>query len=127
MDHSTEPVPASGPEAIPPGTLGQTEPRAGRREWFLSIGSMVLAFLASQHHTVMMLVLAFGLGNAAAGPMTAAPMIRRIMVVMSLVMVGVIGYRMCRPGRPRSVRITGAISIVVTVGLAVWTIARFGF
>ena len=36
----------------------------------------VLAFLASQHYTVMMTLFAFGLGNTAMSFMTAAPLVR---------------------------------------------------
>ena len=52
----------------------------------LSIGAVVLAFLTSQHHTLHMLVLVFGLGSAGASFMRTAPWLRRGMLLMSLVM-----------------------------------------
>ena len=92
----------------------------------LSIGAVVLAFLASQHHTLHMLVLVFGLGSAGASFMTTAPLLRRAMLLMSLVMVAVIAYQIRGADRPRSFRISGAISIVLTLGLVGWSIANFG-
>jgi hypothetical protein len=92
----------------------------------LSIGAVVLAFLASQHHTLHMLMLVFGLGGAGASFMTTAPLLRRAMLLMSLVMVGVIAYQIRRSDRARSFRISGAISIVLTLGLIGWSIANFG-
>jgi hypothetical protein len=97
-----------------------------RREWFVSIGAMVMAFLASQHHNLMLLLMTLGLGGTEMSFMTAAPLVRRAMLLLSLAMVAVIGFQMRDAKRPRTVRITGLISIVVTVGLAGWSILRFG-
>src|SRR5579863_8325686 len=92
----------------------------------LSIGAVVLAFLASQHHTLHMLVLVFGLGSAGASFMTTAPWLRRGMLLVSLVMAGVIAYQIQGADRARSFRIFGAISILLTLGLVGWSIANFG-
>ena len=73
------------------------------RERVLSIGAMVLAFLASQHHTLHMLLLAAGLGGASMSLMTAFPLVRRVMLVMTLVMVVVMAYQMRAAKRPKSV------------------------
>lgn len=97
-----------------------------RREWLFSIGAVVLAFLASQHHNLHMLLLSIGLGGAGTSFITAVPLVRRAMLLVSLAIVAVIGYQMRDAKRPRSVRITGAISIILTLGLAVWSIMRFG-
>ncbi|HVB16290.1 MAG TPA: hypothetical protein VNF04_07150 [Stellaceae bacterium] len=88
---------------------------------------MLLAFLASQHHTFMMLLLAFGLSGAAMSFMTAAPVVRNVMLGMSLAMVAVILWQMRDSRRPRSMRIIGAISIVATLGLSAWSLTRFGW
>jgi hypothetical protein len=96
-----------------------------RREWLLSIGAVVLAFLASQHHNLMLL-LSVALGGAGMSSMTGVPLIRRAMLLMSLAMVAVIAYRMRDSKLPRSMRIAGAVSIVVTLGLAAWSVARLG-
>jgi len=126
VDHATNLEPGDNPGTARLDTVEEERPGTGRPEWILSIGGMVLAFLASQHHTVMMLLLALGLGNAAAGSMTAVPTVRRVMLAVSLVMVSAIGYRMCHPGRPRSTRVVGAVSIVATVAITAWTVARYG-
>ena len=96
------------------------------RERVLSIGAMVLAFLASQHHTLHMLLLAAGLGGASMSLMTAFPLVRRVMLVMTLVMVVVMAYQMRAAKRPKSVRVMNAASIVVTLGLVAWSVAQFG-
>jgi hypothetical protein len=95
-----------------------------QKERIVSIGAVVLAFLASQHHTLHMLVLAFGMGGASTSLMTTAPLLRRTMLAMSLVMV--MGYQLWRGGRARSLRIANAISIVVTLGLVGWSVRQFG-
>lgn len=97
-----------------------------RREQVLSIGAPALAFLASQHHALHMLLLAAGLGGASASLMTAVPLVRRVMVVMSLVMVAVMAYQMRDAQRPKSVRVMNAISILGTLGLVAWSIVQFG-
>ena len=91
-----------------------------------SIAALALAFLASQHHNLHMLLLAFGLGEAAMHFMTAVPAVRDAMLGMSLAMVGVIAYQIRDSRRPASTRVMGVISIVVTLGLLAWSIARFG-
>ena len=96
------------------------------RERVLSIGAMVLAFLASQHHTLHMLLLAAGLGGASMSLMTAFPLVRRVMLVMTLVMVVVMAYQMRAAKRSKSVRVMNAASIVVTLGLVAWSVAQFG-
>lgn len=97
-----------------------------QKERALSIGAVVLAFLASQHHALHMLLLVFGLGGAGASFMTTAPLLRRAMLLMSLVMVVVIAYQIRDANRPRSFRIYGAVSVVSTLGLVGWSITRFG-
>ncbi len=91
-----------------------------------SIAALALAFLASQHHNLHMLLLAFGLGDAAMRFMTAVPAVRDAMLGMSLAMVAVIAYQIRDSRRPASTRVMGAISIVATLGLLAWSIARFG-
>jgi len=97
-----------------------------RREWWLSIGAVVLAFLASQHHALHMLLLALGMGGAGTSLMTAVPLVRRAMLLMSLAMVVVTAYQLRDPTRPRSMRRLGALSIVATIGLMAWSLATFG-
>lgn len=91
-----------------------------------AIAAVVLAFLASQHHTIMVSLFAFGLGNTAISFMTAAPLVREIMIGMSLVMVAVVAWQIKDRRRPRSMRVTGAISIVATLALAAYSIFHFG-
>lgn len=97
-----------------------------QRERVFSIGAMVLAFLASQHHALHMLLLAAGLGGASATLMTAVPLVRRAMLVMALVMVVVMVYQMRNAKRSKSVRLMNAVSIVVTLGLVAWSVMQFG-
>jgi hypothetical protein len=97
-----------------------------RREWILSLGAVALAFLGTQHHNLMMLLFALGLGNAGMSLMTDLPLIRAAMLGMSLVMAAVIGYQISRPSRPVAMRVTGTLSILVTLGLAGWSVLHFG-
>ncbi len=97
-----------------------------QKEKILSIGAVVLAFLASQHHALHMLVLAFGMGGASTSLMTTAPLLRRAMLSMSLVMVAVMAYQMWRGKRGKALRILNAVSIVITLGLMAWSVKQFG-
>ena len=98
-----------------------------RREWLLSLGGVVLAFLGTQHHNLMMLLFAFGLSNFGMSLMTKLPLVRDVMLTMSLAIAAVIAYQISRPRRPMAVRVTGALSIVLTLGLAGWSFLRIGF
>ncbi len=92
-----------------------------RRDWLLSFGAVGLAFLGSQH-----LLFALGLGNAGMSLMTDMPIVRPVMLGLSLVMVAAIGYQISRPSRPWAMRVTGALSILFTLGIVVWSVLRFG-
>jgi len=102
------------------------EDGAMSKEGLTSIGAVVLAFLASQHHTLHMLLLTVGIGSAGMSFMTMFPMVRRVMLLMSLAMVGVIVYQVRDPKRPISIRIMGGVSILLTLGLLIWSVMQFG-
>jgi hypothetical protein len=102
----------------PKATLGTRIP---------AISAPTLALLASQHHNFMMLLLAFGLGDAAMSFMTAAPIVRNAMLVLSFAMIAVIAWQVRDPARPRAMRIMGAVSIAATVGFSTWSIIQFGW
>jgi hypothetical protein len=87
----------------------------------------VLAFLASQHHTLHMLLIAAGIGGAGASSMTMFPMVRRAMLLMSLAMVVLMVYRAIRPQCSTAMRLVNAVSVLVTLGLVGWTVVQFGF
>lgn len=99
---------------------------AMRREWLLSIGAVVLAFLGAQHHNLMMLLLALGLGQAGMSVMTDVPWLRTVMLVMSLAMVAVVGYQISKPRRPLAMRVIGGLSILITLGVAGWSVLQVG-
>lgn len=92
-----------------------------------SVGSVVLALLASQHHNLHMLLFAFGMSAAGMSFMTTFPMIRRVMLLMSLVMVGITLYQFSSPKRPASMRIMAALSVILTLGIMAWSVSEFGF
>ena len=91
-----------------------------------SIGAVLLAFLGSQHHTLHMLLLAAGLGGAGTGLMTAFPIFRRAMLLMSIAIVGVLAYRLRDADCPRTVRIVNGVSILLTLGIVAWSVVEFG-
>jgi hypothetical protein len=97
-----------------------------RKEWLLSAGAVVLAFLGAQHHNLMMLLFAVGLGNAGMSLMTELALARNVMLGMSLLMAAAIGYQISRPNRPTAIRVTGVLSVVITLGLAGWSVLHFG-
>jgi hypothetical protein len=96
------------------------------RELLTSIGPVMLAFLASQHHTLHMLLLAFGVGTAGMSFLTIYPTIRRAMLAVSLGAAGLAAYRALRHGQPRSVRLLHALSVVATLVVVGWSVVEFG-
>ena len=99
-----------------PSTLG---------ERLTSVGSVIVAFLASQHHSLHMLLM-FGLGGAGVGFMGADPTVRRVMLLVALVMAGVTAYLLVRHRPPLAQRVVNLVSIVLTLGLLIWSISQFG-
>lgn len=97
-----------------------------RKEMSLSAGAVVLAFFGTQHHNLMMLLFALGLGNAGMSLMTELPLVRDVMLGLSLLMAAVICYQISRPNRPTAMRLTGALSVVFTLGLAGWSVLHLG-
>jgi hypothetical protein len=96
------------------------------KDRILSVGTVVLAFLASQHHALGMLLLAGGIGGASASVMTTVPLLRRAMLAVTLVMVAVMAYRTWDARRPKAARVTNAVSIVLSLGLIGWSVTRWG-
>ncbi|MGO9644298.1 MAG: hypothetical protein ACLPY5_06070 [Candidatus Bathyarchaeia archaeon] len=98
------------------------------RQWVTSAGAVVLAFLASQHHNLVMLLFVLGFSGAAGmSLMTAFPILRRGMLLMSLLMTALTFYIMMRHKQPRVVRIMSALSIPLSFALILWTVYKFGF
>jgi ATP-dependent protease HslVU (ClpYQ) peptidase subunit len=96
------------------------------KEGLTSVGAVVLAFLASQHHTLHMMLFTLGLGGAGMSFMTMFPIVRRVMLLMSLSMVGLMVYHARDTRRPISMRIMIGVSILVTLGLVGWSVLQFG-
>ena len=120
------PVPNGPAACCSADSSPQLAPKTGLGSRVPAIVAVVLAFLAGQHHTIMMTLFAVGFGNAAMGFMTAAPWVRDGMLGMSLVMIAVIAWQIKDGRRPTSMRVTGAVSIVATLALAAWSIVHFG-
>ena len=114
-------------DAGPAGENPKEEPKTVRTGKIAPFGAAVLALLATQHHNLHMLLLAAGIGGAGASLMTVVPVVRRIMLLMSLAMVGLIAYRLLDARRPRLMRIVNAVSVLVTLGLVGWSVSRFGW
>jgi hypothetical protein len=97
-----------------------------RKDGILSIGSVALAFLASQHHSLHMLMFSLGAGTAGMSFMTMYPTLRRLMLLLSVVMLGVTVFRTLPPGRPKAMRVMGAVSGLLTLALIGWSVYQFG-
>ena len=97
-----------------------------KKEGAASIGAVVLAFLASQHHNLHMVLLTLGLGGSGMTFMQVYPGIRRGMLLISLGTV-VVNLRSLRRGRTiGAMRAVIAGFSVLTLGLIVWSLTRFG-
>ena len=92
-----------------------------------SLAGMLIAFLASQHHLLHMIMLTIGFGSAGMTGMMMSGTVRRSMLVLSLGMVGVALWRVRQPGRPRHVRLLSSASAVATLGLAAYSVFQYGW
>ena len=96
------------------------------KQWVTSGGSVALAFLASQHHNLHMLLFVLGLSSAASMSfLNASPFLRRGMLLMSLLMIGFTLYNSIRHKQAVIIRTMSALSIPISLGLIVWTIYQF--
>lgn len=85
----------------------------------LSIG---LAFLASQHHLLHMLLLMFGLGGAGISFITQYPWLRLGMLMMSLILAGVMMRYAWRRDEPMVMRMLNGASALLTIGIVIWSV-----
>ncbi len=93
-----------------------------------SAGSVALAFLASQHHSLHMLLFVLGLSSAASMSfLNASPIIRRGMLLMSMLMIGLTFNNVIRHKQGRIIRTMSALSILLSLVIIVWTVYQFGF
>lgn len=92
-----------------------------------SIGAILLAFIASQHHTLHMFLIALGIGGASASSMTMFPLVRRAMLLLSLAMVALMIYRAISAKYSSAMRLLNVASVLVTLGLVAWSVGQFGF
>lgn len=104
----------------------KTSGQPSRKAQVTAVGSVIVAFLASQHHLIHMLILLVTFGTAGMSFMSAFPLLRRAMVLMSLLMMGVTLWQMWRWRRKRLMTVFGGISVALTLGLIIWSVAQFG-
>lgn len=97
-----------------------------RKENLAAVGSALLAFLATQHHNLHMLLIPLGMGSAGMGFLTHFPMIRRLMLAMSLCMAGFATYQLWSRQRPARMRVLGGVSAGLSFVLVVWSVYKFG-
>ncbi len=92
-----------------------------------SIVSVVLAVLASQHHLIHMAVLWVGVGSAGMSAMTVFPWVRRALLGLSLLFVGISLLVLRRHQQPRWLRWLNIGSSITTVALLAWSIVQTGW
>ncbi len=97
-----------------------------RREGLTSVGGAVLALLASQHHNLHMLILAFGLGGAGMTFMQAYPGIRRVMLLLSVGTVALNVVSLRRTSMTAAMRALVGGFTLLTAALIAWSLLQFG-
>ncbi|MDR7418166.1 MAG: hypothetical protein QN178_04560 [Armatimonadota bacterium] len=109
-------------------TAPQTSPARGRAtgRGLASLAAALLAFAASQHHNLHMVIIALGAGSAGSTLMQGYPMVRRAMLLVSIGVVA-LNLRSLRR-RPPSPGMRWWILGVsaLTLALVIWSTARFG-
>ena len=74
-----------------------------------------------------MFLIAVGIGGAGASSMTMFPLVRRVMLLMSLAMVPLMVYRALDARSSTAMRLVNAVSVLVTLALVTWSVWQFGF
>jgi len=97
-----------------------------KKEGVASIGGIALAFLASQHHNLHMVLLTLGLGGSGMTFMQVYPGLRRGMLLASLTLVAVNLRSLQRHSATSAMRAVVVGSSALTVGVIVWSLIRFG-
>lgn len=106
--------------------MARERPRT-KRDLGISLGATLLALLASQHHLLHMLLLSVGIGGAGTGLLALFPAVRRAMLLLSVALLGATLFRTVRRPPPLSGLVLMVGSLVATVGLVAWSVARFGW
>jgi hypothetical protein len=106
----------------------RTAPSSGRKtgRGLASVAAVVLAFAASQHHNMHMLAIALGAGGAGSTFMQGYPLLRRLMLLASAGVVAMNLLSLRRTSASSSVRWWVLSVSVLTVGIIIWSLARFG-
>ena len=106
----------------------RTAPSHGRGagRGLTSIAAVLLAFVASQHHSMHMLAIALGVGGAGSTFMQGYPLLRRLMLLASAGVVAVNLLSFKRTSSSRGIRWWVLSVSVLTLGLIVWSLVRFG-
>jgi hypothetical protein len=91
-----------------------------------AIVAPVLAFLATQHHLIHMLLITAGLGSAGMSGMMLNTTFRRLMLLVSLTMVGLTLIPLLRGRGMTATRVISAVSVALTLVLVVWTTFSYG-
>lgn len=112
--------------AMPLGEQSKEMKQAKRTDGVVSLAAVILSFLATQHHNLHMLLFAIGISSAGMSLMTIFPVIRHIMLLMSLAMVGLMVYRARDAKRSTSMRVVNVVSVALTLGLMGWSVSQFG-
>lgn len=73
-----------------------------------------------------MLLFTLGVGSTGMTFMTHWPMIRRLMIAMSLVTVGVTVYQLWRRQHPVQMRVLSGVSVGLSLVLILWSVYKFG-
>ncbi len=94
-----------------------------------NISSFVLAFLASSHHWIHMgIMMLLGGSTNMMSTMSAVFWIRRIMILLTLVTIGVSIYRLYKHRcKDPLTLLFSSLSVVVSLGFIFYTLNRFGW
>ncbi len=91
-----------------------------------AIVAPILAFVATQHHLIHMLLITAGLGSAGMSNMMLNNGLRRAMLLGSLVMVGLTVRRLLLRHGSIGGRVVSGLSVALTVTLLIWTTITYG-
>ena len=97
-----------------------------RKQSATSIGATLLAFAASQHHTLHTALIALGLGGSGMTFMRTFPGIRRGMLLTSVAVVAMNLRSVFRGQSTSAMRVVTIGFSVLTLVIVAWSLRRFG-